>query len=219
MKCFENIDNIIFDFDGTLCESEADIKASWRKAILELKLDPARFERVYRTGPPTEESARSFFPDADDDLIRRLCEVYWGIYRSCGYPLSRPYPGVEAMMDRLAVAGKRLFLATNKTEIPLGKLLAKFGWEKRFEAVMNRSMLPPGETAKACLLRMAIEKYALDPRRTAMVGDTIIDIVAGKAAGVVTVGATYGYGSVEELRAAGTDRWLTMDEIMTPESA
>jgi len=213
MKCFEGIDNIIFDFDGTLCESEEDIKSSWRSAIRELKLDTARFERVYRTGPPTEESARSFFPDADDALIRRLCEVYWGIYRASDYPYSHPYPGVEAMLAHLRRAGKRLFLATNKTGIPLGRLLAKFGWEQVFTAVMNRSMLPPGETEKACLVRMVLEKYALDPRRTAMVGDTAIDIVAGKAAGVVTVGATYGYGSVEELRSAGADRRLTLDDV------
>ena len=94
-------------------------------------------------------------------------------------------------------------------------MLKKFVWEDNFTAVMNHSMLPPGEDDKAYLLRLLLEDCALDPRRTAMVGDTGIDIAAGRAVGVVTVGATYGYGSEDELRAAGAERWLTMAELET----
>ena len=48
MKCFEGIDNIFFDFDGTLCDTAGDIMDSWRTAFAELELDVPLFEQVYR---------------------------------------------------------------------------------------------------------------------------------------------------------------------------
>lgn len=212
MRCFENIDNIFFDFDGTLCESAEDIKAAWRSAFADLKIDVPDFERIYRIGPPTEVSARTFTPEATDQEIRRLCEVYWGYYYNSTYPNSHPYPGVDAMLEHLKAAGKNLILATNKNEIPLRRLIEKFHWEQAFTTLLTHSMLPPG-AEKSYLLRLAIEKYGLDRRRTAIVGDTALDIAAGKAVGITTIGATYGYGSVDELVAAGADRLVSLTDI------
>ena len=212
MGCFDGIDNIFFDFDGTLCESAEDIRAAWRSAFADLKLDVPDFERIYRVGPPTEVSARTFCPDADDREIRRLCEVYWGYYYNSSYPNSHPYPGVDAMLERLTAAGKKLFLATNKNEIPLRRLIEKFHWEQTFEALLTHSMMPPG-AGKSYLLRLALDEHALDPRRTAIVGDTALDVVAGKAVGITTIGATYGYGSVDELVSAGADVLVSLAEV------
>lgn len=212
MGCFDGIDNIFFDFDGTLCESAEDIRAAWRAAFAELKLEVPDFERIYRVGPPTEVSARTFRPDANDQEIRRLCEVYWGYYYNSSYPNSHPYPGVDAMLERLKAAGKNLILATNKNEIPLRRLIEKFHWEKAFTTLLTHSMMPPG-AEKSYLLRMALEQYALDPHRTVIVGDTALDITAGKAVGIATIGATYGYGSVDELVAAGADRLISLADI------
>ena len=215
MGIFDGIDNIFFDFDGTLCDSAEDIRASWRAAFAELKLDVPDFERIYRVGPPTEVSARTFRPEADDREIRQLCEVYWGYYYNSTYPNSHPYPGVDAMLERLKAAGKNLILATNKNEIPLRRLIEKFHWEHSFTTLLTHSMMPPG-TDKSYLLRLAIEKYRLDPRRTAIVGDTALDVDAGKAVGITTVGATYGYGSIDELVAAGADRLVSLTDLTGP---
>jgi phosphoglycolate phosphatase len=213
MKCFENIDNIFFDFDGTLCDTEADIRDSWRAAFAELRLDVPDFDRVYRIGPPTEASARIIFPGADDDFVGRLCKVYRSKYYTSGYPKSRAYPGVDAMLAELRAEGKKLFVLTNKNFAPLKDLVGKLGWDGVFADLLNRDMMPPGEDGKPYLIRRTLEKYGLDPRRSAMVGDAASDIAAGKAAGVVTVAATYGYGNKEELDASGADRRLSSDEL------
>ena len=213
MKCFEGIDNIFFDFDGTLCDTEGDIRDSWRAAFTELKLDVPEFDRVYRIGPPTEVAARIIFPGADDDFVGRLCKVYRSKYYTSGYPKSRAYPGVDAMLAKLRAEGKKLFILTNKNAKPLEQLVGKLGWDGLFAELLNRDMMSSAEGGKPCLIRRTLEKYGLDPRRSAIVGDAATDIAAGKAAGIATVAATYGYGNKEELDASGADRTLTLDEL------
>lgn len=213
MKCFEGIDHIFFDFDGTVCDTAADIRNSWCAAFAELGLDVPHFDRVYRIGPPTEVAARQLFPGADDEFILRLCRVYRNCYYNSGYPESLPYPGVDRMLEKLRAEGKTLFIATNKNLAPLKQLVDKLGWNGIFAELLNRDMMPLNEYRKSQLLRRALEKYALDPRRSAMVGDAASDIVAGREANVVTVAATYGYGDPDELTASGPDRMLSLDEV------
>ena len=213
MKCFAGIDHIFFDFDGTLCDTAGDIMDSWRAAFAELKLDVPHFEQVYHVGPPTETAARVIFPDADDEFIRRVCRVYRQSYYNSTYPKSLAYPGVDAMLAKLKQEGKTLFVATNKNGEPLGRLIDKLGWGEFFTEQLNRDMLPPGPIRKSLLLRRTLEKYRLDPRRSAMVGDAAADIAAGKEANVVTVAVTYGYGTPEELAASGADWMLSLEEV------
>ena len=127
---FDGFTHILFDFDGTLCESEGDLKATWRETFTELGLDLARFEAGYRTGPPTEANARSFFPEADDAFIADLCKHYRAKYYTSSYPLTVPYDGIDALLRRLKKSGKRVFMATNKNEVPLGRILDKFNWKE-----------------------------------------------------------------------------------------
>lgn len=213
MRCFDGIDNIFWDFDGTLCDSAADIRDSWRATFAELGLDVPHFDRVYRVGPPLSEAAPLLFPDLDEAAVARICDVYRRHYCTCGYPKSRPYPGVDALLEKFRAEGKKQFLATNKNAAPLEQLVGKFGWDGIFTELLNRDTLPPGETQKSCLLRQALDKYSLDPRRSAMVGDTPIDVAAGKAAGLVTIAATYGYGTREELESSRPDRWISREDL------
>jgi len=213
MECFEGIDNIFFDFDGTLCDTEKDIRDSWRAAFAELKLDVPKFEQLYRIGPPTDVAARLIFPDADDEFIRHFCIVYRGYYYNSDYPKTLPYPGVDAMLATLKAEGKKLFIATNKNEKPLKRLINKLGWDGIFIELLNNDMMPPGQTRKSFLLRMALEKYELTPCRSAMVGDAATDIIAGREAGIITVAATYGYGDKDELAASNADRTLSIDDV------
>ena len=213
MKCFDGLDNLFFDFDGTLCDTEADIRDAWRAAFADLKLEVPHFDEVYRIGPPTEVAARIILPDADDAFIRRLCEVYRKSYYNSGYPKSVAYPGVDAMLAKLKAEGKKLFIATNKNYAPLKQIVDKLGWDGIFVELLNRDMMPLQFYRKSGLLRRALEKYRLDPRRSAIVGDAATDIVAGKEANIVTVAATYGYGDPDELKASGPDRMLSQDEV------
>ena len=213
MKCFDCLDNLFFDFDGTLCDTAGDIMDSWKAAFAELKLDVPHFEKVYRIGPPTEAAARIIFPDADDGFIRELCTVYRKCYYSSGYPRSIAYPGVDAMLAKLRAEGKMLFIATNKNYAPLKQLVDKLGWDGVFVELLNRDMMPLDRYRKSQLLRQALEKYGLDPRKSAMIGDAATDVVAGREAGVVTVAADYGYGDRNELTASEPDRMLSLDEI------
>ena len=208
IKDLNKFDNLFFDFDGTLCESEGDLKATWRETFTELGLDIARFEAGYRTGPPTEANARSFFPEADDAFIADLCKHYRAKYYTSSYPLTVPYEGIDALLRRLKANGKRVFMATNKNEVPLGRILDKFNWKELFDAVLCRDMLPPGESDKAYLIRECLRERGLDPARSAMIGDTELDVRAGHNAGIAAIIVTWGYGSPAELEATEHPEYL-----------
>ena len=214
IKDLKNFDNLFFDFDGTLCESEGDLKATWRETFNELGLDIARFEAGYRTGPPTEANARSFFPEADDAFIADLCRHYRAKYYTSSYPLTAPYEGIDTLLRRLKANGKRVFMATNKNEVPLGRILDKFGWKELFDAVLCRDMLPPGESDKAYLIRECVRERGLDPERSAMVGDTELDIRAGHNAGIAAILVTWGYGNAAELEKTERPEYLLTFEDM-----
>ena len=214
IKDLKSFDNLFFDFDGTLCESEGDLKATWRETFNELGLDIARFEAGYRTGPPTEANARSFFPEADDAFIADLCRHYRAKYYTSSYPLTVPYAGIDALLRRLKANGKRVFMATNKNEVPLMRILDKFGWKEFFDAVLCRDMLPPGESDKAYLIRECVRERGLDPKRSAMVGDTELDIRAGHNAGIAAILVTWGYGAAAELEKTEHPEYLLGFEDM-----
>jgi len=208
IKDFNGFDNLFFDFDGTLSDTEDDLKATWRTTFTEHGLELARFEAGYRTGPPPEANARSFFPEADDGFIAQLCKWYRAKYYTSDYPLTVPYPGIDALLKRLKTHGKRIFVATNKNEVPLLRILDKFGWRELFDGVLCRDMLPPGESDKAYLLRTCLRERGLDPARSAMVGDTELDIRAGHHAGIASIVVTWGYSNAGELAKTENPEYL-----------
>ena len=59
---------IFFDFDGTVADTEPDIRGAWLAAIAELGLTCEHFSKVFRVGPSLPETAAMLFPDADEEL-------------------------------------------------------------------------------------------------------------------------------------------------------
>ncbi len=202
-----------FDFDGTLCATEEDIKNAWRTTIRELNLDLDAFERLYVTGPSIDDMTRVMWPDrADDKLIAAVRAAFVRHYDSGGFPTTVPYPGVSEHLDSLKAAGDRIYIVTNKRYSATCAILARLGWEGRFDGVYSADKYkdtPIGKLRKPALLAQAMKEHAARPEDSVMVGDTRLDIEAGKANGVHTIGVTWGYGSREELEKACADEILS----------
>ena len=192
-----------FDFDGTLCDTDADIRLAWRRVIGLLGRECPQFDALYKTGPRLDVMARQLFPDADDALVARVRELFQPAYDECGFPNTRPYPWVAGWLAGLRGRGDRLYLATNKRVRPLRLLLAKLGWESWFDAVYAPDMAGDGRLpSKGELLRGALAAHGIASEDAVMVGDTRGDIEAGREARMRTVGCTWGYGSREDLEGA-----------------
>ncbi|MBO7686034.1 MAG: HAD hydrolase-like protein [Kiritimatiellae bacterium] len=203
-----------FDFDGTLCDTEADIKSAWRAALRNIGRDCPRFDSVYRTGPTLDQVVYMLFDDATPELVDAVKAQFRTCYDAGGFPATRPYPWVPAWLADLKRQGCRIYVATNKRWNPTRLLMAKFGWDALFDGFYSfDSFLDPAVAAahpgapqrflsKAELLSEIMRLRGIDPADAVMVGDTKGDVVSGSVAGMYTVGCTWGYGTREELEGA-----------------
>lgn len=191
-----------FDFDGTLCDTEADIKSAWRAAIKRLGRECPQFDAVYKTGPTIDQVTYMLFDDATPELVDRIRTLFKTCYDLSGFPETSPYPWVPAWLADLKAKGCRIYVATNKRFNPMGALMRKMGWETLFDGYYSFDMYEGLKLKKAELLQRVMAERGIDPADAVMVGDTRGDIDAGKTAGLYTIGCTWGYGTREELEGA-----------------
>ena len=198
-----------FDFDGTLCATEEDIKNAWRATIRELGLDLAPFEMLYSTGPSIDDMVRLMWPEsADAELVAAVRAAFVRHYDTGGFPNTRPYDGIVPHLESLKAAGARIYIVTNKRYCATCALVEKLRWQGLIDCVYSSDKYkdgPIGKLKKPALLAQAMKEQSAAADDSVMVGDTHLDIEAGKANGAYTVGVTWGYGSREELEKACAD--------------
>ena len=191
---------ILFDLDGTLTDSGEGIINCAILALEHFGLPiPSREEMRVFVGPPLHESFISHGVPADqaDEAIR--------IYRSRYIPIGKfentPYPGIRELLEALKAAGHKLFVATSKPEKMSIEILEHFDLAKYFDQICGATM----DTSRSS--KEAVIEYLLHRNGRAdnmiMVGDTKFDVLGAKLHGIPTIGVSWGYGKVEDLRDAG----------------
>ncbi len=195
------ISNLLFDLDGTLTDSRVGIVISIRHAMRALGVEPPPEDSLgWCVGPPMRENFARLLRTDDSTLIDRAFAHYLERYESVGYRENLVYYGVPAMLTALA-PGRRLFVATSKLASSAERILAEFKLRDFFEGVYGSER--DGRWAdKRELVPHVLDVARLDARATAMVGDRAHDIDGGRAAGIVAIGALWGYGTREELSGA-----------------
>lgn len=199
-----NYATILFDLDGTLTDSEPGIVNSVLHALRRFGMDAEREALRAFIGPPLYDSFRGVMGMSDADA-RRAVDVYRDYFRERGMYENAPYPGVPEMLRRLRASGRRLLVATSKPEIFARRIAVHFGLSEALHAVYGAD-LEGGRSAKIDVIRYALAEQGVRPGDAVMVGDRKYDIAGAKAAGLADVGVLYGYGTREELEAAGASR-------------
>lgn len=140
--------------------------------------------------------------------VRRLTETFRRTYDECGWPGTRLYEGAEKALSEIKASGSRLFLVTNKPAKPTRGILLKVGLDV-FEEVICPDSVQGARLSKEEMVKRVLAGHALDPRRSAMVGDSEPDMLAARDNGIAAIAVLYGYGNAEKLRALGPDHMLT----------
>lgn len=195
-------DVILFDLDGTLTESGIGITRSVAYALKKhgiVETDQRKLDRF--VGPPLIDSFMGFYGFTAQQA-RQAVEDYREYYAVTGIFENRVYDGVPALLRALKAAGKRCVLATSKPEHYAVQILAHFELAAYFDLVAGATM-DETRTNKADVIAYALER--IGPGRAVMVGDREHDILGARANGLPAIGVLYGYGSREELEAAGAD--------------
>ena len=203
-----------FDLDGTLADTDPDIRGAWKAALADLGLECPAFDEKFVAGPPIDEMTRMLFPDRfTQELADGIRIRFAAHYDNDGFPLTREYPGVLDEVRRLKAEGRTVAIVTNKRFAAATAMARHFGWDEVFDGVYAGDMFTDpavaarfgatvGKVRKPELLRMVMAGLGAAPADCALVGDTSSDFEAAAANGVLSVGVAWGYGTPEELSRA-----------------
>lgn len=196
-------DVVLFDLDGTLCDTGEGIRNSIRRALDEMNRPiPSDPELRRFIGPPLRDSFRDFCgmtqTEADEGVRR-----FRAYYNTEGWLQTRLYDGIAELLHDLGDAGVRVATATSKPEDAALRILERMGILPCFQAVVGS--LPDGaRSLKKELIPYAMQQCGVSKgERVVMVGDTHFDAQGARQTGVDFIGALYGYGTREELVSQG----------------
>lgn len=196
-------DVVLFDLDGTLCETGEGIRNSIRHALGEMNR-PVPPEDILRKfiGPPLWDSYRDFC-GMDDREAEEGVRRFRAYYNETGWLQTRLYDGMAQLLPDLGRAGVRVATATSKPESAARRILDHMGVLPCFQAVVGS--LPDGaRSLKKELIPYAMEQCGTAPGdRVVMVGDTHFDARGAAQCAVDFIGVLYGYGTREELTGQG----------------
>ncbi|RJR32533.1 MAG: HAD family hydrolase [Deltaproteobacteria bacterium] len=212
----QQIDLVVFDLDGTLADSLPDIATAANHACRSLGLPEHSAEAIKgMIGGGERQLVKRFLGPGRENLLEEAFKLYFDYYsRHCG-DLTRLYPGVKETLPLLQ--GKKMAVLSNKRQSLTEAVLRVTGIFPFFTAIRGGSEEMPLKPSSEPLLAL-IKEVQGDPPRTIMVGDKPGDVLAGKGAGTLTLGVTYGYGEPAAVVAAGpdflVDRFADIEEIV-----
>ena len=193
--------HIYFDLDGTLTDPYEGITKCILYALDELGFPHPDDDYLYSCiGPPLWDT----FPElVGEELTRKAVDLYRERFTEIGWKENAPYEGIHDVLETIASNGYTLFVATAKPHMHAARIVHHFGMGEFFHNVYG-SELDGTRGKKTDLLHFAIEKNPGADRRV-MIGDRKHDLVAAVNTGMTPIGVAWGYGSDEELLAAGAE--------------
>ncbi len=197
---------ILFDLDGTLVDSSRDIATSINLTLKHLGYDPI-----------TLNQSNSYVGDGIRMLVKRALgksiynderhiieheslseadKIYRKYYAQHVLDTTLPYPGVVDTLNQ--ITGLQLAVISNKAVVYVNGIMIHFQLDKYFRLILGGDSLELKKPDPYPLLYVA-QQFNIDPQQCLMVGDSEKDIIAGKAAGMITCAVTYGMRSEESL--------------------
>jgi phosphoglycolate phosphatase len=190
---------IFFDLDGTLADTAPDLVAAANQLLIARKLEPKQYEELR---PRASAGARGLIhgtfginPDHPDFIPLR--DEFYGYYENALLVDSVLFDGVEHLLDQLDDANLPWGIVTNKSERFTHPLTELMGLRQRAISTVSGDTTPYSKPHPEPILHAA-RIANIDPSKALYVGDDLRDVLAGKAAGMQTIAAAYGYCGCEE---------------------
>ncbi len=187
----------IFDLDGTLVDTSADLIAAANAALEAMgegaPLDPVRDAATAFAGGRAmlrlglERRGRPM----DEAVVEAQYPVLLAAYEGAIDRYSRPYPGALEAVERLATGGWRVGICTNKPAYLAELLLARLGLREAFSALIGADTLPVRKPDPAPYLE-CVRRVGGAPGKSFLLGDTVTDRDTARAAGVPVALVAFG---------------------------
>ena len=193
---------LIFDLDGTLIDSLPDLTDATNCVRQNFRLSPLGSEEVRAlVGQGARSLVERALPGFTPEQVDEGLEKYLAYNLQHIVDKTRLYPGVAETLQTLAGLRIPLCVLSNKNVALCREVLATLQIAHYFPAVFGADSFPFRKPSPEPVLAL-LKEFGVAAGESAMIGDSINDIAAGGAAGVVTVGCSYGYGDDSELVGA-----------------
>ena len=205
---------IIFDFDGTLCDTRSNIIVAFRATMERLGLEMRDEATCGATiGLTLRDGFKSMYPTLDDAAIDNCVDTYRQIFAERREELMPElFPGVKETLEKLHKRGHRMTIASSRLTDSLMLFMRHHNIDQYFEYVVGSDSVtnhkPHPEPALETLAKLNIE-----PSEAIMVGDMPVDIAMAHNAEIRAVGVSFGNATHEELVEAKAD-WIIDDITM-----
>jgi phosphoglycolate phosphatase len=202
---------ILFDLDGTLLDTLADIANATNAALTRLGF-PAHPRDAYRyfLGDGMDCLVRRAVPDEnhDGEMLKKCHDAILDEYESCWAENTRPYPGMTELLAELDRRGIAKAVLSNKPDQFTKKTVERLLPDFQFEIVRGATPDTPIKPNPAGALRISAE-LDIPVERFIYLGDTNTDMQTAVAAGIFAAGALWGFRTAEELSASGAQVLLS----------
>lgn len=194
--------SVIFDFDGTICDTGEGVKKSAKYALDAFNIPSDDWQTLdCFIGPPLLVTFQEQFNQsaADADL---LVQKFRERYTNTGIYECELYNGIKQLLINLKADGMKIGIASSKPQVFVETLLNKFAIAKYFDSVCATSFAADCESKQNIIAR-CLKELETEPKDALMVGDRFYDIDGAKADMVDGAGALWGYGSKFEFIECG----------------
>jgi pyrophosphatase PpaX len=210
---------VFFDLDGTLVDTTDLILASCAHTFeRHIGMVPSRDAIVATFGRSLPEVLLEVAREAKLEDPAGEAAAMLATYRAHNDEvhdtLIRPFPGVDALLERLHASRTRLGVVTSKRERSARRGLSRYSFERWFDVVVFHDDTTRHKPHPEPLL-LASSRAGVEPAAAVYVGDSVHDIAAGRAAGMTTIAALWGPFPRADLEAAGPDALAeTPDDVL-----
>lgn len=193
---------VIFDLDGTLLNTIADLGTACNHALEKMGFPPHPLSAYnFMVGDGIRKLMERAEPDADPATIDQLLDYFRDYYDFHCTDRTEPYPGIPKLLEDLVKRGIKVAVATNKYQAAAEKIITHYFPDVPFVAVMGQIEGRPTKPDPSIVF--AILNESPTPKaKVMMVGDSAVDIETARRACIGSVGVTWGFRPVSELRRA-----------------
>jgi phosphoglycolate phosphatase len=189
----------VFDFDGTLVDSEACIRQSMARALVDEGV-PAGDIRKAWIGLPLQTIIRSACGEIDDSRIEPVIAAYRRHYEELDRDLTFAFPGIVQALNALKAAGVGLAIATNKHSRPARATLERLGILDLFQSIAGAEAVAHPKPHPDLILRVLAET-GMAAEATVMIGDATVDLQMAAHANVAACAVAWGNHPLTDLLA------------------
>lgn len=207
---------VLLDWDGTLVDTREALLRSYHEvttALLGAPFPVTEQERAWILPLRGVDS----FPLLSDDpkVVRALAEGFHAAYLRLAPTVVRPFPGARELLVDLRAAGVATAVVTSKTGERLMRDIELCGLEDAVDLLVNGEDVVRAKPDPEGIL-LALSRLGAAAADAVMVGDSPVDVAAGRAAATATIGLTHGLHTAGEMKQAGPDAMVDdLDQVRT----